>query len=161
MFFCFFSSLIRSITLPTGLWIEDHSDDPLAPCTDDEGVSTGGVISPPRLYLLPAHVVCNSNFNLVVVFFHFLFEHTIHYMIDCCLLVYLLFPLEEPLWSPNISPTVLPFLHVLQFPRRFLSNPCQGRFSIPKSFVDSIPPPPISCIPKTHWKLIEYHMDAF
>ena len=42
----------------------------------------------------------------------------------------------------------------------FLSNTCQGRFSIYKIFVDSIPPPPISCIPKTHWKLIEYHMSA-
>ena len=42
----------------------------------------------------------------------------------------------------------------------FFSNPCQGRFNIPKRFIDSIPPPPISCIPKTYWKLIEYHMSA-
>ena len=46
------------------------------------------------------------------------------------------------------------------FVKVFFSNPCQGRFSIPKSFVDYLPPPPISCIPKTHCKLIEYHMSA-
>ena len=52
-----------------GLGIEDHSGDPLAPFPDDEGVSTGGVISPARGSLLPAHVVCHGKFNLVVVFF--------------------------------------------------------------------------------------------
>ena len=46
MFFYFFSSLFCRVTLPEGLGIEDHSDDPLAPCTDDEGISAGGVISP-------------------------------------------------------------------------------------------------------------------
>ena len=35
MFFCFFSSLFHSIALSAGLWIEDHSNDPLAPCPDD------------------------------------------------------------------------------------------------------------------------------
>ena len=47
MFFCFFSSLFCSITFRAGLLIEDHSDDPLAPFPDGEGVSDGGVISPP------------------------------------------------------------------------------------------------------------------
>ena len=69
MFLCFLSSLFRSITLPEGLLIEDHSDGPIAPFPDDEGVSAGGVISPPRLSLLPAYVVCHGKFNLVVVFF--------------------------------------------------------------------------------------------
>ena len=50
------------------LVIEEHSNDPLAPCPNDEGVSDGGVISPAGGYLPPAHVVCHGKFNLVVVF---------------------------------------------------------------------------------------------
>ena len=48
-------------------------------------------------------------------FFLLLFGHIIHYMIDCCVPVCLLFPPEEPLQSPNLSPAVWPCLHVLQF----------------------------------------------
>ena len=69
MLFCFFSYIFRSITLPAGLWIYYHSDDPLSPCPKDEGVSAGGVISPIIWSLLPAHVACHGKFNLVVVFF--------------------------------------------------------------------------------------------
>ena len=51
-----------------GIGIEDHFDDPLAPFPNDEGVYAGGVISPARGSLLPAHVVCHGKFNLIVVF---------------------------------------------------------------------------------------------
>ena len=37
-----------------GLGIEDHSDDLLAPCTNDEGAPAGGVIYPDGGSLLPA-----------------------------------------------------------------------------------------------------------
>ena len=53
----------------TGLGIEEHSNDPLAPCPNDEGVSAVGVISPAGGSLLSAHVVCHGKVNLVVVFF--------------------------------------------------------------------------------------------
>ena len=33
-------------------------------------------------------------------------------------------------------------------------NPCQGRFIIPKAFLILSPPPPMRCIPNTHWNLI-------
>ena len=40
----------------------------------------------------------------------------------------------------------------------FFSNPYQVIFSIPKRFVD--PPPPMSWVTNTHWKLKLYHLDA-
>ena len=68
MVLCSFYYILCRVTLPAGLWIDDHSYDPLTPSTDDEGVYAGGVISPPRWSILPAHVVCHGKFNLVVVF---------------------------------------------------------------------------------------------
>ena len=88
-------------------------------------------------------------------FFPCPFEHTIDHMIDCWVTICLLFAPEEPILSSNLSPAVRTCLHMLQFLEDFLPNPCQGRFNAPKSFVDSIPPPPFSCIPKIHWYLIE------
>ena len=38
MFFCLFSFLFCRVTLPTGLVIEDHSDDSLFSSADDEGM---------------------------------------------------------------------------------------------------------------------------
>ena len=68
MFSCLLSSLFYRVTVPVGLGIEDHSDDPLAHFPDDEGVSAGGVISPARGSLLTAHFLCHGDFNLFVVF---------------------------------------------------------------------------------------------
>ena len=68
MLFYFFLSIFCRITLTTGLGIDDHSDDPLAPFPNDEGVSVGGFISPAGRSLLSAHVVCQGKLNLVVVF---------------------------------------------------------------------------------------------
>ena len=68
MFFWFFSSLFCSITLPSGLGIEDHSNYPLASSTNDEGMPARWVISPTILSLLQAHVICNGKFNLVIIF---------------------------------------------------------------------------------------------
>ena len=42
MFFCFFSSIFCSITIPVGLGIEEHSNDPLASPTNDEGIPARG-----------------------------------------------------------------------------------------------------------------------
>ena len=69
IFFLFLSSIFRSITLMEGLVIEDHSNDPLASPTNDEGIPARGFISPTRWYLLPAYIICNGNFNLVVIFY--------------------------------------------------------------------------------------------
>ena len=68
MFFCFLSSLFFRVALTASLGIEDHFDDPLASCPDDEGMSAGGVTSPAGESLLPAHAVCHVKFNLVIVF---------------------------------------------------------------------------------------------
>ena len=68
MFFWFFSSLLCIITLPEGCGIEYHSNDPLASSTNDEGMPARGVIYLTRWYLLPSHIICNGNFNLVVIF---------------------------------------------------------------------------------------------
>ena len=160
MLFCFLYSLFCRVTLAAGLWIEDHYDDPLDIWTDDEGVSAGGVISPAVGSLLPAHVVCHGKFNLVVVFFLFCLSTpvTIWLIVVLYCVFYILL---KSLLNCQISHQ--PFGHAwicFNFCEGILSNPCQGRFNIPKSFVDSLPPPPISCILKTHWKLIEYHMSA-
>ena len=122
MLFWFFSYLVCIVVLAAGLGIEDRSNDPLAPCPDCEGVYAGGVISPAGGSLLPAHVVCQGKFILVVIFFSCLLEHTSHNMTQCCVIVCVLFPPEEPLQSPNFSPAVRPCLHVLQFLSRFLSR---------------------------------------
>ena len=68
MLFWFFYSFFRSITLTTGLEIEDHSNDPLTSTTNDEGMPARGVISTTGWFLLPAHIICNGKFNLVLIF---------------------------------------------------------------------------------------------
>ena len=68
MFVWLFSSIFFRVTLPSVLGIEDHSDDPLAPFPNDEGVSARGFIYPASGSLLSDHVVCHGKFNLVVVF---------------------------------------------------------------------------------------------
>ena len=84
MFFCLFSYLFCRVTLEEGLGIEDHSDYPLPPYTNDEGVSYGGVISPAGVSLLPAHVVCHGKFILVIVLYFFDGAHQSPYELLLC-----------------------------------------------------------------------------
>ena len=71
-------------------------------------------------YLLPDDLFCHPISYVTVsltllLFLPCLIEHTSHHMTDFFVLVCVLFPTEEPLQSPNISPAVRPCLHVLQF----------------------------------------------
>ena len=84
MFFYFLYSVFCRVTFTAGLGIEDHSDDPLDPCPDDECVSAGGVISLAGRSLLPAHVFCHGNVNVVAICFLSLVEHTSNHMTDFC-----------------------------------------------------------------------------
>ena len=71
-------------------------------------------------YLQPDDLFCHPISYVTVsltllLFFYCLIEHISRYMADCCVLVCILFHPEEPLQSPNLSPSVLPCLHVIQF----------------------------------------------
>ena len=68
-------------------------------------------ISPTRWSLLPSHIMSNGKLTLLL-FFPCLIEHTSQHMTNCFLLVCLLFYPEEPLQSTNLSPAVLPLLHI-------------------------------------------------
>ena len=114
MFFWFFSYLFCSITLPEGLGIEYHSKNPLAYATNDERIPLE------ESYLLPDDLFCQPISYVTVsltffLFFSCLIEHTSRNITDCCVLVCLLFNPEEPLQLPNLSPAVLPCLHMIQF----------------------------------------------
>ena len=74
-------------------------------------------------------------------FFPRLFEHTIHHMIYCCVLVFLLFISEEALQSPNLSPSVWPCLHVLQFLWIcFAQMPAKVDSTSPIALLNPLPP---------------------
>ena len=97
-------------------------------------------------YLLPDDLFCQiiSYCTVSLTLFLFLFlliEHTSHHITDCCIIVRLLFLLEELVQFPNLSPVVLLCLPLLQCLESFFKNPLHSRFSIPKSFVDSLPLP--------------------
>ena len=70
-------------------------------------------------YLLPDDIFCQPISYVTVslscsYFFPCLIDHTSQNMTNFFVLVCLLFHSEEPLQSPNISPAVLPCLHMLQ-----------------------------------------------
>ena len=67
MLLCFFYNLICRITLPEGLWIDDHFNNALRYSTDDEGMPARGVISPSIWSILPDHIICNSEFYLIFI----------------------------------------------------------------------------------------------
>ena len=114
IFICFLFSIFRSITLLSGLGIEDHSNVSLDYPSNDKGMPAIGVISITRWYLLTIHIICNGKFTLVL-FPPCLVDHTSQYMNDYCVLVFLLFWSEELPKFPNISLVVLPCLYMLHF----------------------------------------------
>ena len=66
MLLCFFSPLIKSITLLTGLWIEKHTNNYFRYPIHDKGMTARGFISPSRWSLLPANTISNGEFYLVL-----------------------------------------------------------------------------------------------
>ena len=117
-------------------------------------------------YLMPEDLSCQPMLYVTVSLILLLFfslsyrEHQSPYYWLLCSSV-LLFPPEEPLQSPNLSPTVRPCLHVLQLLWSFFSRiPSKVDSTYPRVLLILSPPPPISCIPKTHWNLIEHHLSA-
>ena len=88
-------------------------------------------------YILPDYLFCQPisycTVSLTLFFFWLCpIDHTSHHMTDCCVLVCLLFLLEELVKLPNISPVVLPCLPLLQCLEHFF-------FGLP-STVDSASP---------------------
>ena len=55
--------------LPEGLGIENHSNDIFASTTNDKAMPARGVISTTIWSLLTSHIICNSKFNLVFIFY--------------------------------------------------------------------------------------------
>ena len=105
-------------------------------------------------YLLPYDLFCHPisycTVSLTLFFFCLrLIEHTSHHMTDCCVLVCLLFILEELVKFPNLSPVVLPCLPLLQcLERFFFGTPFTVDSASPRALLILSPPPSDDLHPK-------------
>ena len=160
MSFWFFFFLLWGITLKVGLVIEDHSNDPLASPKNDEVMPARGVISPTRWSLLPAHIIYNGKFNLVLIFSLYDRAHQSTYDRFFCSSVYFISSWRASSISKSLTSRSSVPAYASIFVNYYFSNTCLDRFSIAKSFFGSLPPPPMGCITKTHCKLILYHLIA-
>ena len=157
MLFCFFSSLIGSITIPFDLGIEYYFNDLISSPTNGKGMPDRGLISTTRcLFWQPISYVTVS---LTLCFFFPLSDgaHQSTYDLFLCSSLSFISVWRASSISKSLTIRYSMPACALIFVKK--SIPRQGRFSIPKSFVDYPPTPIMRCIPKNHWYLILNHLD--
>ena len=111
MSLCIFFPLICSIKT---FWAFEYTNIPINPLYTPP-ITKACLLE--ESYLLSNDLFCHPIWYVMVSFTLFLFfscliYHTILHTIDCCVLVWLLFPFQESLWLLSISPAVQSCLHV-------------------------------------------------
>ena len=115
-------------------------------------------------YLLPDDLFCHPISYVTFIFTLFLFlyssdraQHCTQDWLFCDSVAFISIRRSSPIPKSLTSRSDMPACDSI-FVKVFV-NTFQGIFSMPKSFLDSLHLPPITFIPRTHWKLIMYPLD--